>query len=265
VYVTSSEDDAVVHFVRDPASGALTYDHCLTGARESGPLGTNACLAIGSASVFGENSGVDGLRSVALSQDGRSLYTASANDAAVAHFALEPSASAVPIGGKQLLILDRAARKRKIAFVSKDAQLDTSAGSGIDPTAAGAAFQVFNNAGTDDSACFDLPAAGWSAKGRGAKRTFRYRDKRFAHGACRSAAIKGGKLLQVVCQAKVKPIDYSLDEPAQHSVGVRFRSGATEYCTVFGGTIAKDRQGKVFKAKSAPAPKTCPALPPSCP
>ena len=104
-----------------------------------------------------------------------------------------------------------------------------------------------------------------AAKGKGAKRSLRYRDARFARGACRSAAVKDGKRLQVVCQAKVKPIDYSLDEPAQGSVAVRFRSGATEYCTTFGGTVAKDRQGTTFKAKGAPAPETCPAPPVACP
>ena len=110
-----------------------------------------------------------------------------------------------------------------------------------------------------------LPAAGWVAKGKPAKRVFRYRDKAFARGPCRATLVKDAKLLKVVCLASKRPISYSLDEPAQERVAVRFRSGATEYCTVFGGSIAKDAQGKRFKAKNAPAPTACPTPPVACP
>jgi hypothetical protein len=63
-----------------------------------------------------------------------------------------------------------------------------------------------------------------------------------------------------------------LDEPAQESLAVRFTSGATRYCAVFGGDVTKDSgtdppnaggKGK-FKAKNAPAPLACPVAPP-CP
>jgi hypothetical protein len=274
VYVLSPQDDAVLHFVRDPATGALTYDRCLTGESETGPAGTNACDAIGSATARGASSGVDNPQAVALGPEGLSLYLASGNDAAVARFAVQPATTTPPpppaggpqpIAGALLLIADRTATKRAIVFTSKDERLDGSPGTGIDPVAAGAVLQVFNAAGTGDSTCLGLPAAGWSVKGKGAKRTLRYRDKRSTSGPCRLAAIRDGKVLHVVCRAKTKPIDYSLDEPAQQSVGVRFRSGATEYCTVFGGTIAKDRQGRIFKAKRAPAPAACPAPPVACP
>jgi 6-phosphogluconolactonase (cycloisomerase 2 family) len=266
VYVMSPQDDAVTHFVRDPATGALTYDGCLTAESETGPVGTNACVAIASASLRGTSSGLDNPQSVAVGPDGLSFYAASGNDAAVARFAVRPApgspppGTAQPISGALLLIADHSAKKRAVVFTSKDPSVG-----GIDPLANGAVLQVFNDAVTSDSVCLDLPAAGWSAKGKGAKRTLRYRDKRSARGPCRLAAVKDGKVLHVACRAKRKPIDYSLDEPAQQSVAVRFRSGAIEYCTVFGGTVAKDRQGKLFKAQNAPAPETCPDPPVACP
>jgi hypothetical protein len=165
------------------------------------------------------------------------------------------------ISGKKLLITDgRSASKRKIVFVSKDPALDTSAGGRIDPVHAGAFFQVFGAGGTGDSACFDLPAARWVAKGKG----FKYEDAKFANSACKMALVKDGKLLTVVCLAKRHPIDYSLNETAQASVGVRFGSGTTQYCAVFGGTV-KDLPNKKFKGKNAPAPAACPLRPASCP
>ena len=71
------------------AVGGLTYRGCITGETESGPPGgggTGACKAIPDASSDGENSGLQGLESVALSRDGKSLYAASGDDAAVARF-----------------------------------------------------------------------------------------------------------------------------------------------------------------------------------
>jgi hypothetical protein len=173
--------------------------------------------------------------------------------------------TAQPIGGARLLIVDRSPRKRMVVFTSKDERLDSSPGSGIDPLAGGAVLQIFNDAGTGDSACFDLATAGWSAKGKGAKRTLRYRDKRSTRGPCQLAAVKDAKVLHVECRGTVKPIDYSLDEPAQQRVGVRFRSGATEYCALFGGAVTKDRQRRVFEARGAPAPGTCSVPPVPCP
>jgi 6-phosphogluconolactonase (cycloisomerase 2 family) len=269
VYVMSPQDDAVTHFVRDPATGALTYDGCVTAESETGPAGTNACAAIASAAPRGAGSGFDNPQAVAVAPDGLSFYAASGNDAAVARFAVRPApgsppppGAAQPISGALLLIADRGAKKRAVVFTSKDASVG---GSGIDPLANGAVLHVFNTGITSDSVCLDLPAAGWSTKGKGAKRTLRYRDKRSTRGPCRLAAVKEGKVLHVACRAKRKPIDYSLDEPAQQSVAVRFRSGATEYCAVFGGTVAKDRHGKLFKAQGAPAPATCPDPPAACP
>jgi hypothetical protein len=69
----------------------------------------------------------------------------------------------------------------------------------------------------------------------------------------------------------VQPIDYSLDEPAQEALGVRFTSGTTSYCATFGGERTVDSgtdppnpggKGR-FKAKDAPVAPCPPA--PACP
>ena len=86
VYVTSSFDDAVARFARDTASGKLTYKGCISGETESGPTGSGACAAIGSAAAGGANSGLDGPRTVALSADGASLYVTSGSDDAISRF-----------------------------------------------------------------------------------------------------------------------------------------------------------------------------------
>src|SRR5262249_54437462 len=83
---------------------------------------------------------------------------------------------------------------------------------------------------------------------------------------------KGGKLLKVVCIAKTKPIAYSLDEPTQGTLGVRFTSGAKTYCATFGGDKTVDSgtdppnpKGKGrFKSKNATA-APCPSPPSPCP
>jgi 6-phosphogluconolactonase (cycloisomerase 2 family) len=90
LYAGSPADDAVARFDRDPATGALMYEGCITGEIQSGPTGTNACAQIASAASFGITSGLDNPQSFTVSADERSLYAASGNDAAVARFDLEP-------------------------------------------------------------------------------------------------------------------------------------------------------------------------------
>jgi WD40 repeat protein len=86
LYATSFDDDSVVRLKRDTKTGALTYRGCITGDEESGADGSDACTAIPAASPGGEDSGLDALRSLAVSPDGRSLYTTSEDDHSVARF-----------------------------------------------------------------------------------------------------------------------------------------------------------------------------------
>jgi hypothetical protein len=187
---------------------------------------------------------------------------------------LTPSCS-TPISGKLLLVKDDAdPAKRKIVFVSKDPAINTTVGSGIDPVTNGASLQLYNANGSGESVCLPLPSSAgtWEAKGKSPTPTYAYKDADAAEGPCTVAKVKDGKLLKVVCSAKVQPIDYSLDEPTQGVLAVRFTSGTTTYCATFGGDITADSgtnppnpggKGK-FKAKDAPA-APCPTAPAACP
>ncbi len=99
VYAASAGDTAVVRFDRDPGTGALSYQGCITGSADSGPSGTGACAEIPSATSLGANSGLFGHVSVAVSADGNSLYSASLLDAAVAHFDRDPATGALSYQG----------------------------------------------------------------------------------------------------------------------------------------------------------------------
>src|SRR4029453_4879394 len=86
VYASSPADDALARFDRDPATGAITYQSCITAETQTGPTGTSACAQIASAASFGTNSGLDNPQSFVVTADALSLYSASGNDAAVARF-----------------------------------------------------------------------------------------------------------------------------------------------------------------------------------
>jgi 6-phosphogluconolactonase (cycloisomerase 2 family) len=91
--VAGQDDDAVARFSRDPLNGELTFQDCIAGATFSGPgpVGTDACTLLPSASDMGTNSGLDHPKSLTLSRDGKSLYVASTLDAAVARFSVDPT------------------------------------------------------------------------------------------------------------------------------------------------------------------------------
>jgi 6-phosphogluconolactonase (cycloisomerase 2 family) len=90
VYAASPADDALVRFDRDPGTGALLYQNCISARTQNGPTGTQACALIGSATPFGSNSGLDNPQAFVVSGDGSSLYAASGNDAALARFDRQP-------------------------------------------------------------------------------------------------------------------------------------------------------------------------------
>jgi sugar lactone lactonase YvrE len=88
LYVSSSDDSAIARFDRDPATGALTHQGCITGKATIGPTGSNACAQqIPSATPTGANSGLHGAFDLAISADGSSLYAAAHADTAIARFA----------------------------------------------------------------------------------------------------------------------------------------------------------------------------------
>jgi len=83
VYVTSAiltdypdGDAAIARFDRDPDSGALAWQGCISGRTELGPSGTGACALIPSASPYALDSGLNP-ESLSVSPDGESLHTGS--------------------------------------------------------------------------------------------------------------------------------------------------------------------------------------------
>jgi DNA-binding beta-propeller fold protein YncE len=72
VYAVSAEDDAIVHFDRNPGTGNLTFRGCIKDSAP-GECGSSA-------------EGMDSPRSLAISYDGRSVYVASNFDSAIAIF-----------------------------------------------------------------------------------------------------------------------------------------------------------------------------------
>jgi hypothetical protein len=181
---------------------------------------------------------------------------------------------------RRLIITDPDPARRRIVIQSTSPRIAIAPPDGFDPVADGARLHVYGSGGTADSACFDLSngsGAGWSVSGTAEAPKFRYVDKAGVNGPCLKALVKPGRLFKVVCKATTGPIDYSLDEPEQGSVAVRFESGATTYCMEFrqsdifnsrgrrvGGVVKKDQPGRLV-AFGPLAPADCPPPPVSCP
>jgi hypothetical protein len=92
VYVVTQLGDDVARFSRSK-SGVLTFKSCVTGDTLVGPVsggGSGACKAIPHASSGGSASGLHDLHGVALG-GGKSLYTGSTADDAVARFSRSKS------------------------------------------------------------------------------------------------------------------------------------------------------------------------------
>ncbi len=77
VYVASPSDDAVAIFDRDSATGSLAWDGCLRDA----DVPADGCHGV---------QGLDGVKAVEVSADGRSVYAASPVESAVAIFDRDP-------------------------------------------------------------------------------------------------------------------------------------------------------------------------------
>ncbi len=81
VYVSSSNDDAVVRFDRAPSTGALTPQGCIADT------GSKLCAAT--------QEGLNGASGIAVSPDGTSVYVASINDSAIVRLGRDPSTGAL--------------------------------------------------------------------------------------------------------------------------------------------------------------------------
>lgn len=87
LYVASASDGGVAWFRRG-AGGALSYRGCI-----SADSGAAACEQLPFAADSADETGFDSLREVAVSPDGRSLYTVSDADEAIARFSLRADGS----------------------------------------------------------------------------------------------------------------------------------------------------------------------------
>lgn len=92
VYAVARADDSIARFKRS-GSGALTYKGCISGDDSAG------CRALDTASLNGGASGLDDLRALVVSHDGKSAYATAANDDAVARFHRKPSSGKLTFRG----------------------------------------------------------------------------------------------------------------------------------------------------------------------
>lgn len=101
LYLVSGDFHAsvVARFARNPVSGALAYQGCVTGDLEAAPPGPAACSPLPSATAKGHGSGLYEPSGVAISADGRRVYVTAAGDGSVIAFARDPASGALSLAG----------------------------------------------------------------------------------------------------------------------------------------------------------------------
>jgi hypothetical protein len=129
-----------------------------------------------------------------------------------------------------------------------------------DPTLAGATLVL--GRGSAEVASIALPAVNWRGLGSPpGSRGWRYADAQRASGPCTRVVVKQKSL---VASCTGDQLAFTLDEPAQGALAVSFASGSgRRTCLAFGGIVSRDvftAPGPVglFRARSAPAPASCP-------
>ncbi|RMD85614.1 MAG: hypothetical protein D6815_01495 [Candidatus Dadabacteria bacterium] len=125
---------------------------------------------------------------------------------------------------------------------------------GGDPTVAGAALNVMVGASAE---CYEMPAAGWSIAG---SRGYRYRRPAIGGTPVKRALIRrsrNGRIkLKVTADGKTAPITL-LPPGTTATAHATFEiAGGGQACATFGGTLVRS-DGRLFKAKNAPAPASC--------
>ena len=101
LYLVSGDFHAsvVARFARDPVTGALAYQGCVTGDLEAAPPGPAACSPLPSATAKGPGSGLYEPSGVAISADGRRVYVTAAGDGSVIAFDRDPASGALSLAG----------------------------------------------------------------------------------------------------------------------------------------------------------------------
>ncbi len=85
VYAVAPFDDAIATFDRDAGTGALSFDSCLTADTSAGTSTGGSCAEVPNSGT-GDDTGLEGLRFVAISPDGANVYGGAPLDAALAAF-----------------------------------------------------------------------------------------------------------------------------------------------------------------------------------
>jgi hypothetical protein len=163
-----------------------------------------------------------------------------------------------PTAGKAIVLKDEPVKtdKRALQVAAADKSfVFGSAGGPGDPVLHGATL-VLKNPTTLETQTISLPAANWVSAGA---QGFTYADKALAAGPCAAVAVKLGSWS---AKCKGAQIAFTLDEPAQGSLGATLNLGSVPSCVLFGGQIKKDlaagAKAGVFQGKGAPPPAACP-------
>jgi hypothetical protein len=96
VYVGSGNftGSTIAEFARDPLTGVLSYQGCVSGSLASGP-GAAGCALLPSATGEGDGSGLEGVSGIAVSREGRRLYVTAAEDESIVTFTRNPAGGAL--------------------------------------------------------------------------------------------------------------------------------------------------------------------------
>lgn len=165
--------------------------------------------------------------------------------------------------GRALVVRDHASKpaQRKLSVTASDPDIAAPLPGGTeDPSLAGATLVL--GRGAAEVTSIALPAPLW--KGLGSppgSRGWRYADPQRSSGPCVRVVVKQRSL---VASCSGEQLAFTLDEPAQAALAVSFTPGSgRRTCLAFGGLVTSDVStvpGPVglFRARSAPAPASCP-------
>jgi hypothetical protein len=144
------------------------------------------------------------------------------------------------------------ADKSKLSLLAKDAGLTLGRGneSADDPVVHGGTLTISSNAG-GFGATHEL-VGGWKYIGKvGQGRGYKWKSR---NAPIRTILVKAGKL---VLAGQGAGLGFDLDGDP-NPVRVVLGLGAHTYCLEFGGAAPKFKANRLYRAKRAPAPATCP-------